>query len=105
MTDSAKSDTVELLTELDQLRVIIDAQDKGRDLLVLAFGQQFYLEESLGEIMASTDRKRIGTPSMYVSRIVEALRFSRSQPELFRGFVDANRQEHNLAELAGKSVR
>ncbi len=82
MTDLAQMTTTEMIEEMDRVGALIDAQDEGRDLLVLAFGETFYLEETMGEIMASVDRKRIGTPSMYVSRIVEALRFLRAQPEL-----------------------
>lgn len=77
----------------------------AEEYLELAFGEKDKFGGSSGLAMAMVDHERIGTMYSCAAVIVEALRFMRANPALFREFVKENRQTFDLVELSVESVR
>ena len=72
----------------------------SREIMNLAFGDEYERELKMGELMAGNDHARMGATAHDVGHIVEALRFAKENPGTFERFVQENRQKHVEAELA-----
>ena len=72
----------------------IDSLFEGNKVVAQALGEDYYLNETTGEMMAQNDYDRNETASAYMSWIQDALRFARANSAKFQGFVEGLRQLH-----------
>ncbi len=73
----------------------IDSLFEGNKLVAQALGEDYYVNQTIGEMMAQNDYDRNETASGWASWIQDALRFARADSAKFRGFVEGLRQLHD----------
>ncbi len=77
---------------------------EGDTLVARALGEDYYIDQTIGELMAQNDYDRNETASGWASWILDALRFARADSSKFQGFVEGLRTKAEQPEKVNREM-